>query len=332
MSAEIRLPFGLSNDGRMVTIDAVMRGLQCDCVCPQCHKPLVAAKGEILRHHFRHTASTTLCVAARETALHRYAKQVICDHLRLSLPEGEGTLGQIKSALAEKTLGDIRPDVLVEFDTEPVAVEIFVAHRVPQEKIEKFETSQLAALEIDLSRWAWADYDEDGWIEIILHRASRDWLYPPRPVRDERNRIRQEREERLRLEREEMLRQWEQASKERAEAERKRLELLNHQIAEEARLQIERETLAAQSREKDLAFQHEMLIEQENRAKLARMRSEAARMKIKRLRQDFTPPDLQELVRIHQYYSAIPPEAWAQYDEDMKRWKELIRSGARYYN
>jgi len=34
-------------DGRIVGVDQVAGGLACECVCTQCERPLVAAKGNI---------------------------------------------------------------------------------------------------------------------------------------------------------------------------------------------------------------------------------------------------------------------------------------------
>ena len=69
---EIRLPFGRTANG-MVSINDVVRGLDCECVCPQCFGMLVACKGGVVRPYFRHHADPEVCIKARETALHLYA-------------------------------------------------------------------------------------------------------------------------------------------------------------------------------------------------------------------------------------------------------------------
>lgn len=40
------------------------------------------------------------------------------------------------------------------------------------------------------------------------------------------------------------------------------------------------------------------------------------------------PPCLQQLVEAHGGYHRITPEAWAQYDRDVAKWREDLRSGA----
>jgi hypothetical protein len=39
------------------------------------------------------------------------------------------------------------------------------------------------------------------------------------------------------------------------------------------------------------------------------------------------PPDLQELVRRYGTYPQVTPQAWAQYDHQMERWKDDLRNG-----
>ena len=191
---DVKLPFGMRADtGAMVTIDAVMRGLACDCICPACRIPLVAAKGEIVRHHFRHYVNTDSCKNARETAIHRFAKQIICETLNLTLPH---TLGPMRSAVAEHVADGMRFDVLATYDSEPVAIEVFVSHRVPMEKIEKLHHRQMTAVEIDLSYYRDVDIDEDAWREAVLHRAPRRWLVDPLHERTFRTWVETERQQR----------------------------------------------------------------------------------------------------------------------------------------
>ena len=155
---EIKLPFGKAADGRMVSVDAVVRGLDCDCVCPSCGADLVAAKGEIYQHHFRHYTDRADCIAARETAIHQFAKQIILEKLQLALPD---PLGVMVKATAECRLGDIIPDVLAEYDSgETLAVEIWVAHQVPVHKVRTYNQLRQAAVEIDLRAYRLTEKSE----------------------------------------------------------------------------------------------------------------------------------------------------------------------------
>jgi Competence protein CoiA-like family len=74
----VKIPFGRDANGKMVSIDAVIRGLACQCFCSACNAPLIARKGEKNQHHFAHYVETENCAEARETALHKFAKELIC--------------------------------------------------------------------------------------------------------------------------------------------------------------------------------------------------------------------------------------------------------------
>jgi hypothetical protein len=179
---EVKIPFGQLSTGAMISIDAVVRGLSCECFCAACGSSLVARKGERNRHHFAHYSEPENCADARETALHKFAKNLICPEVKLHLPDNL-ELGPMRSAKAEPWLDGIRPDVVAEFD-EPVAIEIFVAHRVPTEKIQTLIVRRFAALEIDLSGYRNADKSEDEWRDLVLRTAPRFWLFAPAIVRE----------------------------------------------------------------------------------------------------------------------------------------------------
>ncbi len=142
----------------MAHISTVLSGAACDCVCPACRAPLVAKKGPEKAHHFSH-ASKTSCSSAPETALHRVAKEIISDQLRLFLPELKVSLdGQSKviwqarqmhfeRAVAEdKSLKTIVPDLVLWASERSVIVEIMVTHPCTPEKLAYLRERGLAAL------------------------------------------------------------------------------------------------------------------------------------------------------------------------------------------
>lgn len=180
---EVKIPFGKTLSGAPISVDAVERGLACECFCFSCGARLVARKGEQLQHHFAHYAEPESCVGARETSIHKFAKHVICDAQLLRLPDNL-ILGDMRDAQQELWLDGIRPDVLAQFD-ELVAIEIYVAHRVPHDKISEFVRRQMAALEIDLSGYRNSDKTEAEWRDLVLRTAPRFWLFPPTVIRAE---------------------------------------------------------------------------------------------------------------------------------------------------
>ena len=69
------LIYAISNDGRLVNVDEVQTGQDCNCICPACKEPLVAKnKGLVRVHHFAHQSGSE-CDLAYESMLHLLAKE-----------------------------------------------------------------------------------------------------------------------------------------------------------------------------------------------------------------------------------------------------------------
>jgi flagellar biosynthesis GTPase FlhF len=235
----------------MVAINEVARGLACQCVCPECRRLLVAAKGKIKRHHFRHAREVGgPCHATPESVLHRYAKQSICERRLLRLPDGI-KMGRIVNATPEyRGLGgEVIPDVYVEFERGPVAVEIFVTNKKSDEHREWYNARRLAAIEIDCS-----DNDEDegsrDWDWFIAIEAPREWLSPPEHIRQQR-----EVAEAAKRQRE---------AAERAEAEAARIRRLFEEIRRQEEAESQKREAAEQA---ERAYQRRLQAQREAEAK-----------------------------------------------------------------
>ena len=83
MQPKLRVPFGLQG-GRLYEPLQVPNGQACDCVCPGCHRPLIARQNA-KTPHFAHAPGED-CAHALETAVHLAAKQIITDRRELRLP------------------------------------------------------------------------------------------------------------------------------------------------------------------------------------------------------------------------------------------------------
>jgi hypothetical protein len=235
--------------GRLVRVADVPRGRQDDVVCPGCRAPLVAKKGDVLRHHFAHVSEGS-CSGAFETMLHLLGKQVIRDALTLRLPQivaryrwEQGVIREARSfeadaAQTEVQVGPYRADLVVEGEGTRIAVEIFVTHRTTAEKIEAFAAMGLDAVEIDLSGMrSWEDLTNAP--KFIMREAPRHWLHNSEAV-EGGNRMRRAAEDRQRQQEEQarLLRERQEAERRAAlaaEAERVRRE----QEATRARLAAE---------------------------------------------------------------------------------------------
>ncbi|MCP5299112.1 MAG: hypothetical protein H6954_05345 [Chromatiaceae bacterium] len=193
-----KIPFG-EKDGRMLHVGEVPRGDACGCVCPHCKQPLRANKGSLKVHYFSHVPGTE-CGAGYESALHYAAKQVLLEARAMPLPflfvdasakdlDGnrhelvehlipEDTELEILNAIAERPIGDIRPDLFLNAPQSAVIVEIAVTHAVDFEKQEKIRSLGFPAIEIDLS-----DAPRDlGWEfvrERVLDSIHARWIFHP---------------------------------------------------------------------------------------------------------------------------------------------------------
>lgn len=160
---EIQLPYAIK-DGELIHISQVESGLVCDCVCPSCSATLVAKKGEEVEHHFSHYAADA-CSTALETALHLAAKEVLKAANRIALPAvivdfssgfreielAESKAYQFDSVRAEKKIGEIIPDLILDVSGHQLLVEVFATHRVDNEKLRRINELGISAIEIDLS-------------------------------------------------------------------------------------------------------------------------------------------------------------------------------------
>jgi hypothetical protein len=130
------IPWGLDTYGSLRSAVDVPRGLACACHCANCNGALEACKGEIVSPYFRHAKGA--CAGGGETALLLFAKKAIRTRAGdLVLPD-KAWLGNVTSVDVEPWMGDLRPDAVVHYAREPVAIEVLVTHRTSQDKIAKY--------------------------------------------------------------------------------------------------------------------------------------------------------------------------------------------------
>lgn len=191
----VRLPFGLRGN-EMLHISVVERGLPCGCLCPGCGDRLVAKKGSTA-HHFAHYANTE-CTYSAESALHRYAKQLIADQKLFELPplivrverlqydiEFTETLPAetiaIRAAwLERRDYKDVVPDVLLETDTGILFVEVVVTSAADPAKREKLKHIGLPVVAINLANLAYDTALEEIHAAVLEDVTRRIWIHHPR--------------------------------------------------------------------------------------------------------------------------------------------------------
>ena len=95
--------FGLTSDGRFVSVEDVGRGKACECCCPECGEVLIARQGNVRAWHFAH-ASGSDCQGAAEGALHKAAKQLVLQEKYILVPALEA---QESHRLDDGRLGEV---------------------------------------------------------------------------------------------------------------------------------------------------------------------------------------------------------------------------------
>jgi hypothetical protein len=190
--------FAVDANGDPVHVSDVPNGQKCGAFChmPDCNGALEACQGKIVRPYFRHQASTN-CSPSRESQLHLFAKKILAKRRELKIPshaaQAAGVVEQVVSetiykfdkVTLEKTVGEIRPDVILESaGGRRLLVEVYVRHKTGAEKCAKIANANLDAIEIDLSAISWDDGPET-WIEPILYSAPRTWLHSTKAAKRE---------------------------------------------------------------------------------------------------------------------------------------------------
>lgn len=199
MKNEILLQsFAIDKDDRIRSVDEVTRGLACDCTCPSCRERVLARQGAVREWHFAH-ASGADCDGAAESALHSAAKQLLLEshgialpeiyaHSTITLPDGRTGFGEARkpelwvdyhSAEVEKTIGNIRPDVVVIIENVTLCIEIAVTHFVDENKKECLSKLALPTIEIDLANIKQEKWDWNLLQEVVVDSAThKKWIHP----------------------------------------------------------------------------------------------------------------------------------------------------------
>jgi len=150
-------------DGVLTHVSEVERGLKCSCVCPSCGANMIARKGNKMAHHFAHQNAE--CSHGLETTLHLMAKEILEQEKRILLPlvflpleytnkllTPECTMLEIDDVTIEKRLGDIIPDIIIKSGGKQLMVEIWVTHKIDDNKLRKIKELDISTIEINLSK------------------------------------------------------------------------------------------------------------------------------------------------------------------------------------
>lgn len=145
------LTYALQNN-KLVSINEVENGINCNCVCPDCKSPLIAKNNEknIKAFHFAHT--NIECEGAYESAIHLLAKKILLEKKEIFTPHYYGInkngyfdsifiKGQLIKFEEVRTEVDIRiedicirPDIIGYIKEKEVYIEFANTHFIDIEK------------------------------------------------------------------------------------------------------------------------------------------------------------------------------------------------------
>jgi len=182
----LKVPFARCGDKVARHVSAVTSVRQGPFHCLDCGETLTLRQPIDKRRHFAHRPDS-LCTG--ETALHRYAKELLATAKTLTLPAlvleeerlrqtvfAAGTYA-FDAVLPEHKIGAFQPDALVRYHGFELAVEFLVSHAVDGEKRSKVRDHDISMVEIDLSGLKAGQMDGDTLDAAILHTAPRTWIH-----------------------------------------------------------------------------------------------------------------------------------------------------------
>ncbi|WP_200374908.1 competence protein CoiA family protein [Thiocystis violacea] len=199
--------FGIDKNGRVVSVQDVLRGKACECCCPVCGEMLIARQGDVRVWHFAHEGGAD-CEGASEGALHCAAKQIVVDRGRIAVPAlevrmrhqlADGRIGEAAAAIPSETwdlndlctevsVGSLRIDVAATRDGAPLFIEIAVTHFADQHKEQSLGNLGVPCFEIALDglhaeEWDWQTLEH----QVLWCSENRHWLFHPEIQRLERD-------------------------------------------------------------------------------------------------------------------------------------------------
>lgn len=162
MNTQKLLKYAVNTENRLVYINDVPNGLECNCVCPGCKEKLIAKNdGKIREHHFAH-ANNNECITGYQTMIHLLAKDII-EETKIFPIAFKGKLLSACKIYKEIPLEEFGfiPDIIGFSPITagpnivgkiPVIIEIYVTHKVDEEKKNKIIKSGILAMEVNLSK------------------------------------------------------------------------------------------------------------------------------------------------------------------------------------
>jgi hypothetical protein len=147
-----------SANGKMVHVDTVKRGLECNCFCPNCHEKLMARHGDIREHGFAHHsynrgANLKICYMV---TLYKLAEQIIQTNKKIHVPSYYKIFPEKDIEFIDVKIDssyereDKQPDVIATTrDGKQYLIEFIFSYKIQHKQAIDYEN--MTCLEIDLS-------------------------------------------------------------------------------------------------------------------------------------------------------------------------------------
>lgn len=145
-------------NGKMVHVDSVRQGLNCDCTCPYCHEQLMARHGDRRSHGFAHHskkrgANLKICYMV---IMYKLAEQIIQQEKKIKAPSYHGIFEDRNLEFSEVIINDRysridrQPDVIATTtDGVQYLIEFTFFDKIHHQ--EDIDYNKLNCIEIDLS-------------------------------------------------------------------------------------------------------------------------------------------------------------------------------------
>lgn len=147
-----------SNTGKLVHVDDVDNGLNCNCNCPNCHEPLLARHGNIREHGFAHHSKTrgaNLQICYRVT-MYKLAEQILQEEKYILAPSYYDIFKEQRITFEEVAIdsrfdrNDKQPDVIATTqDGKQYLIEFTFKEKVQHKKAIDYANTD--CIVIDLS-------------------------------------------------------------------------------------------------------------------------------------------------------------------------------------
>jgi hypothetical protein len=157
-------------------------------VCLGCCEPLILRASRRARKHFAHRSDSR---CSGETALHRYAKELLATTRQFTFTPlllrqaglqeivYEGGRFALDAVSIEEDRTGFRPDAIVHVGKCQFAIEFKVSNAVSDEKRHRVAEADLPMIEVDLNALRSGTIDADAYDDMILHGGPREWVHHP---------------------------------------------------------------------------------------------------------------------------------------------------------